>query len=635
MGSYPEFARVSRAGGGGEALKGFWKVRAGAVTVAAGAILACAGTAQAQTPHPDLGAGAPSGQMGVQLYDWSQYLSNGAGEIVCPAEGAPTPNCVAPPAPGNSGARLERVFAYLASKNVRNVELYGYPSNPFPTNTAGNTGNVAGQQALRALGDQYGLRFVSRHGSFTEANWDNHIATAKILGQEVIGAADPPNAGSTNLTTNTNNAAMLNRLGKRSVEAGVGPAYFHNHASAFNAQINDNGVMKSQWKFLLDHTDPRYVKAQIDIGWAVSGSNQDNIAAIMADPAYQNRVISFHVKDVLNPAPNSGTSSLRELGNGSINFTQIFANAKNKVRWYLYEYDPVSIGNNGGFNPFTSADTSFNNLRGAPEAVAYMSIPAFNSVPGGTAAADNVTPIKVTNIGDAPLVIANSAPTITALAEDGGAATAADFAVVSENCRNQTVAPGDSCTINVGFKPTKVSTTSIAQLSFASNSDDAMEKVALVGTSTGEYVATAPVGGTVPATLALNLPAQGANFGAFVPGVANTYEASIAASVTTTAGDATLSVTDASSTATGHLVNGTFSLPSVLNARATNAATPSATYAPLSETAGTPLNLLTYNGPITGDAVAIGFQQAIGATDALRSGSYSKTLTFTLSTTTP
>jgi len=33
--------------------------------------------------------------------------------------------------------------------------------------------------------------------------------------------------------------------------------------------------------------------------------------------------------------------------------------------------------------------------------------------------------------------------------------------------------------------------------------------------------------------------------------------------------------------------------------------------------------------------VVVGFSQHIGANDALRTGSYSKTLTFTLSTTTP
>ena len=38
---------------------------------------------------------------------------------------------------------------------------------------------------------------------------------------------------------------------------------------------------------------------------------------------------------------------------------------------------------------------------------------------------------------------------------------------------------------------------------------------------------------------------------------------------------------------------------------------------------------------MSNDAVTVAFQQAIGASDALRTGSYSKTLTFTLSTTTP
>ena len=38
---------------------------------------------------------------------------------------------------------------------------------------------------------------------------------------------------------------------------------------------------------------------------------------------------------------------------------------------------------------------------------------------------------------------------------------------------------------------------------------------------------------------------------------------------------------------------------------------------------------------MSNDAVTVTFQQAIASSDALRTGSYSKTLTFTLSTTTP
>ncbi len=69
--------------------------------------------------------------------------------------------------------------------------------------------------------------------------------------------------------------------------------------------------------------------------------------------------------------------------------------------------------------------------------------------------------------------------------------------------------------------------------------------------------------------------------------------------------------------------------------RAINSTNPTQAYAPLAEATGAPLNLLTYTGPVNGDLVTIGFRQAIGATDVLRSGSYGKTLTFTLSTTPP
>ena len=126
------------------------------------------------------------------------------------------------------------------------------------------------------------------------------------------------------------------------------------------------------------------------------------------------------------------------------------------------------------------------------------------------------------------------------------------------------------------------------------------------------------VGGTVAATLSLALGAP-ASFGAFTPGVSRDYTATTTGTVISTAGDAALSVSDPSPIATGHLVNGAFSLPSALLA------------------GGNPLPTVvkTYSAPVSNDAAAITFTQHIGANDALRTGSYSKTLTFTLSTTTP
>jgi hypothetical protein len=61
----------------------------------------------------------------------------------------------------------------------------------------------------------------------------------------------------------------------------------------------------------------------------------------------------------------------------------------------------------------------------------------------------------------------------------------------------------------------------------------------------------------------------------------------------------------------------------------------SGAFAPLSTTAGSPLVLLTYNGPVSNDSVSLALRQHIGSGQALRTGSYGKTLTFTLSTTAP
>ncbi len=140
-------------------------------------------------------------------------------------------------------------------------------------------------------------------------------------------------------------------------------------------------------------------------------------------------------------------------------------------------------------------------------------------------------------------------------------------------------------------------------------------------------------GGTVPATLSLTLGTP-ASFGAFTPGVANTYSASTTANVISSAGDATLSVADPSATNTGKLVNGTFALAQAVQATATSAAGTAATGGPVGGSAA-PTTLLTYAGPTSNDAVTIAFKQSIGVNEALRTGAYNKTLTFTLSTTTP
>ena len=143
------------------------------------------------------------------------------------------------------------------------------------------------------------------------------------------------------------------------------------------------------------------------------------------------------------------------------------------------------------------------------------------------------------------------------------------------------------------------------------------------GTSPIAGYASGTVGGTVPATLSLSLASQ-PSFGAFTPGVAKDYLAAATATVTSSAGDAALIVQDPSPVFTNHLVNGTFALAQQLQVK--NQAGAFQTL---------PAGVRFWGGPVAGESVPLEFKQSIGAGEPLRTGSYSKTLTFTLSTTTP
>ena len=244
-------------------VKGFGKVRAGAALAATGAILSFAATAQAQRPA-NLGHRRPVGperHPAVQLQQLP--AATAAGEIVCPAPpAAPTPYCVTPPAPTTSAGGSSASSRSCSREGIKNVELYGYPGQPVPGHEPGDAAqHRRACTALRALGDQYGLRFPGRHGNLTEANWDNQIAAAKILGQDHIGEAGLPGGNgafnSYHARAEHGPAAQPPRqaLGRGRPRPGVLPQ----PRAEFTRRYMDNGVLKSAWEIVMERTDPRWV----------------------------------------------------------------------------------------------------------------------------------------------------------------------------------------------------------------------------------------------------------------------------------------------------------------------------------------------------------------------------------------
>jgi hypothetical protein len=139
-----------------------------------------------------------------------------------------------------------------------------------------------------------------------------------------------------------------------------------------------------------------------------------------------------------------------------------------------------------------------------------------------------------------------------------------------------------------------------------------IDLLVLDSTAAGQPVpsaeATTEVGGSVPSTLALALGPP-ATFGAFQPGVAREYVATTTANVVSSAANAALAVSEP-----GHLRNGSFTLPQPLRVA---------------------IEPAVWSDPVSNGSSGITFRQAIGADDALRTGAYTRTLTFTLSTTNP
>ncbi len=595
--------------------------------------LAGAGPAPAQKPA-SVGDGVKTGQLSVQLFNYGTYISNGGNTgPVNPVTGV-SAACATATTTECRMERLERLFAFLESKGVTSVELFGHAG--FPSDT-----DLAGLAAYRALLDRYHLHAAGWHGSTNEANWDARVNAAKILGADYIGSGGVADPGIATYAAVLASANALNRLGRKSVEAGVGPVYIHNHEQEFDRQYVDDGVLKTAFDILMENTDPRYVAAEVDVFWSsdafddVTGTQTAALINKWSNDRGYNRVQMLHIKDGIDIALRSPTGSRagqpRAVGTGELDFRPILAAAGNRVRYYHQEQDGGTL---------TDAETSLTNLKGvgAASVPTMLALPAsFPTVPAG---ATTTLPVVIQNTGDKPLTITNLA--IGGDANDGPAA--ADFSVAGQNCTAAPVAPGvlatpttdpvprGTCTVQVAFRPLRSGVTSVARLQVTSDADNATERVLLVGRSEpGPITTDVPVGGEVPSTLALTVPGP-FSFGTFVPGVGRNYDLSLGANVTSTAGDATLVMADRTGTAAGYLVNGTLPLAQPLQVRMPTAADPAPAYAPLD---ATPRVLRSYGGPVANDAVQVDVRQAIGATEPLRAGTYSKSLTFTLSTTTP
>ncbi len=277
--------------------------------------LVAGGTATAQA-QDCAGRGVPTSKISIQLWTFAEYVGFGTDPATI--------------------ARLEEVLRRLSEMGYRNVE-------PF-------TLSGLSAEEYRELLDRYGLKASGRHVNVgtpaSPVDFEQILEENKTLGIQFFGSGATPN-----FATEAEwiaYAEYLNELGVSARQQGQ-TLMVHNHNWEFQRVFGD----RTAFDILMQHTDPRNVVFQVDLYWATNGG---------ADPVellerYGNRIQLFHVKDMAaGPFPGR----IEIVGEGIIDFPEIFAASKGPVRYYVVEHDP-RFGD-PTFDPFEAAEKGFDYL---------------------------------------------------------------------------------------------------------------------------------------------------------------------------------------------------------------------------------------------------------------------------------
>ena len=207
----------------------------------------------------------------------------------------------------------EGTLRALAGIGYQTIELAGIP----PGHTAAS---------LRALLDEVGIRAYSGHNgwdpnNFDEAAYRAQLQDAVTLGQRQTGFAwfgGPYTEAFFRVV-----AAQLDTAAAIAREYGL-RFFYHNHDFEFTNKRADG---RPVYTVLLEETDPRLVKFQLDLMWIhFGGGPWRELLTTMPQ-----RFISYHVKDQSpEAAPGCGCDLFADPGEGVVPLEEMIATAGRK-----------------------------------------------------------------------------------------------------------------------------------------------------------------------------------------------------------------------------------------------------------------------------------------------------------------
>jgi sugar phosphate isomerase/epimerase len=189
----------------------------------------------------------------------------------------------------------------LASCGYQNIEMSGAVGR-YHGNTA---------ETLATLASSVGIDVPSIGISLNDlqTNLAGVISDAQAYGAEYVRFSG---SNRWTLADYSNTAAILNEVGAKLKAEGITVAY-HNHGYEF--QTEENGV--TGYDVLLRETDPELVAMELDVYWAANVG----VDAVELFQTYPGRFELLHLKD------RAADGSFADVGEGTIDFAEIFANA--------------------------------------------------------------------------------------------------------------------------------------------------------------------------------------------------------------------------------------------------------------------------------------------------------------------
>lgn len=211
------------------------------------------------------------------------------------------------------------VIEQVAAIGFKEVESFGYGGGKYFGMPAKEFSTLLKANGLSHPSGHYMLSHLS-------GNWQQAVDDAVEAGQKYMVVAYLLDHERKNIDDYKKIAAQFNVAAATCKKAGIQFGY-HNHAFEFDKMNGSHG-----YEVLLNETDPKLVKFELDLYWT-SFAGVDPVALFKQHPG---RFPLWHVKDM----DNTPKKFFTEVGNGVINFKDIFANAKTAgMKHFFVEQD--------------------------------------------------------------------------------------------------------------------------------------------------------------------------------------------------------------------------------------------------------------------------------------------------------